>query len=151
MDTLGQWESFPFEDKARGEKAPPAELQCDERKNPTAGANGNPQAVKLTSTSVVICCPECEGGGIDPVSAEAPRREGRPMEMCLKSHLHFHTERRICPKRVTLNLMNFHSLNKQEDHVEKNVSGDIVFVIVVHGQSFDNEKNQNPSRDPGYI
>lgn len=29
MDTLGQWESFPFEDKARGEKAPPAELQCD--------------------------------------------------------------------------------------------------------------------------
>lgn len=29
-------------------------------------------------------------------------------------------------KRVTLNLTNFHSLNKQEDHVEKNVSGDIV-------------------------
>lgn len=26
---------------------------------------------------------------------------------------------------VTLNLMNFHSLNEQKDHVEKSVSGDV--------------------------
>ncbi|OPJ70152.1 hypothetical protein AV530_019369 [Patagioenas fasciata monilis] len=30
--------------------------------------------------------------------------------------------------KVTLNLLNFHSLNKQEDRVEKSVPGDVVFV-----------------------
>lgn len=29
MDTLGQWKSFPFEDRKRGEKARQPELNCD--------------------------------------------------------------------------------------------------------------------------
>jgi len=31
-------------------------------------------------------------------------------------------------KRVTLSLTNFHSLNRHKDHVEENVSGDVVSV-----------------------
>ncbi|XP_077041725.1 uncharacterized protein LOC143695177 [Agelaius phoeniceus] len=58
--------------------------------------------VKGKSTSVVICYSECRRGEIDPVSAKAPQRKGRPMEMCFKSHLYFSTERRICPKRSLL-------------------------------------------------
>lgn len=29
MDTLGQWKSFPFEDRKKGEKARQPELNCD--------------------------------------------------------------------------------------------------------------------------
>lgn len=49
------------------------------------------------------------------------------MKCCYRTLLQKYAGFFYFENRVTLNLTNFHSLNKQEDHVEKNVSGDVVF------------------------